>query len=134
MKTLCDHQFIVGHDDDEKIDIKLFENADDADDAVAAPDMNETVSSSQNTMNCRICMDAPSNVLFIKCRHLKICNDCYRMLYKNEKEKYNQMINDFYTDENGVMTDIEEIPSFFIKCPYCREEHEKRDVIIDIFL
>lgn len=126
MSALCDHQYVVTHEDDEEIHFKALVDDDNNEGAasggaVVSPDIT------QSTTNCRICFELPCTVLFSKCRHMNACTPCYKMCYAVQKEEYRQLIAEWYTDDM-------DIPPFVIKCPFCREEHEKQDIFIDIFV
>lgn len=128
MSTLCNHDNIVVHDDDEKIDVNALVAGNDDTAGANSSTQNSSNSTQDTTSTCRICYENACTVLFIRCRHMKICTPCYKIMYDNEKEKHRQL----YPNDNELM-DNDDIPPLLIKCPFCRQEHIKNDIIINIY-
>lgn len=130
MATLCDYQYVQSHDDDEKIE---FDKLDGGDGGQLDGEEANPASAPTPTQNlCRICLENQCSVLFMLCRHLQVCTPCYTTLYAKEKAEYAAEMVHWYEDND--LLDAIDIPVLIIKCPICREKHEKKDIMIDIYL
>lgn len=126
MTDLCNDQFVIVHDDEEKFDNELLKDDDGDGDGKAAAGKSD----SQENL-CNICLLERCTVLFLHCRHLKACTPCYQSLLKKKKDEYKLLIAEWYPDEDNELLD--EKPGFAIQCVYCRKDHEEKDVIYNIF-
>lgn len=58
---------------------------------------------------CSICKSVASSVLFMKCRHMPACEECYETSLRYQLEKF-----------DAEMAEIDVRPEFQVECPYCR--------------
>lgn len=128
LSFLCDHQYIETHEDDEKIDLKQLE-AEEEDGGAGAGEPEPEHPSNM----CRICLEAPSTVLFMICRHMQICDACYLTIYNNEKVIFNEFMQQWFGDNDLLDNNDIDVPKIIIKCPICREQHLKKDIMIGIY-
>lgn len=127
MSEMCRLQNVTVHGDDEKIVLKLV--MDDEDDN-AYTDSSSRQNNLQAT-TCRICYEKPCDVLFVMCRHMKICTTCYKQIYDQEKTRH-LLLYPRYND-NDLFDNDDDTPPIIIKCPVCRKLHSKEQIIIEIF-
>lgn len=100
--------------------------------ASGGEDLSQT--QSQSDKRCCVCFSPNYSVLFLLCRHLCLCKDCYSTLKKNaQKKELRDAVNENIEDEHD--NDLYDLfcIEYTIKCPLCNQPHKPDEILTDIY-
>lgn len=126
MTDLSDFENVAAADEN-LIEILRLENDSDEENDGGDGVTSEIASGrTQQNEKCCICLAKRLSVLFVACLHRAVCDDCYTILHRTQKEQHDIMVAnlDIHQDD---------FPPFKIRCPLCRCEQTEAQIITGIY-